>query len=149
MQSFERLIKTVDQLVESGQIRSEVVIQTGYTNFTPKFCKHFRFVDSEKFEKLCRDAEIIITHAGAGSIATALMYNKPTIVVPRLKKFDEHVDDHQLQIAKEMAKSKRVIAVYDVGNLLKAVRMAKRWKVKKFVKHNKISELIENFLDSM
>lgn len=148
-QGFERLIKAVDKLVEKNKIKDKVTIQIGYSNYVPKNCKWFKFIDKDKFENLCKKSSLIITHAGVGSIMTSLKYNKPTIVVPRLKKFNEHRDDHQLQITKELEKQKRIIAIYDTNSLKEAIEKARKWKPKKITRRNKILHLINNFLYDM
>ena len=129
-QGFERLIKAIDDLVNTNKIKDEVIIQTGYTSYVPKRCKWFKFVPQNEFGDLCRKSDIIITHGGVGSIMTPLKFNKTTIVVPRLKKFNEHADDHQLQIVKELEKMGKIIAVYDIDNLYSAISKAKQFSIK-------------------
>jgi UDP-N-acetylglucosamine transferase subunit ALG13 len=75
-----------------------------------------------------------------------LLLGKPLIVVPRLKKFKEHTDDHQLQIVQELERQKKIIAVYDVKNLGSAIKKAKKFKPKKLQRENRISTIIENYL---
>lgn len=127
-QGFDRLVKKMDELVRDKKIKDKVIIQTGYTDYKPKACKWFKFVDPQDFEQLCKKSDIIITHAGVGSIMTSLKFGKRTIVVPRLKKFAEHRDDHQLQITKELEKQKRILGVYDINELECAIKKLKRKK---------------------
>jgi beta-1,4-N-acetylglucosaminyltransferase len=112
---FERLIKEMDNI--AGKINEEVIMQIGNTEFECKNARYFRFVSGEEIEKLCEDARIIICHAGVGSILTALDHDKPVIAVPREKQYGEAVDDHQLEVAKQWDKQKKIIAVYDIKNL--------------------------------
>lgn len=130
-QGFERLVRKIDELVEGKNIRDNVIIQIGYTGYKPKACKWFKFVSPEEFEQLCKKSSLIITHAGVGSIMTSLKFSKNIIVVPRLKKFNEHRDDHQLQITKELEKQKRILGVYDINELEYAIKKLKREKFKK------------------
>lgn len=145
-QSFDRLVGKIDELVGDKKIKGNVLVQIGYTDYKPKACKWFKFIEPEKFEQLCKKSDIIITHAGVGSIMTCLKFGKTTIVVPRLKKFGEHRDDHQLQITKELEKQGKILAVYEINKLENAILKAKSWKSKKTFKENKILYLIDNYL---
>ncbi len=72
-------------------------------------------------EKLNKEARIIITHGGAGSIIFALQFRKPTIVVPRLKRYGEHINDHQLELTKKLEVGGKLLGVYDIENLEKKI----------------------------
>lgn len=139
----------MDGLVQKNKIKNNIIIQIGYTKYIPKNCKYFRFVNQQKFERLCKRSDIIITHGGAGSIMTALKHNKPTIVVPRLKEFGEHEDNHQLQITRELEKQKKIIAIYNIDKLKDATIKARKWRPEKFIKRNRILNLVDNFLQNI
>jgi len=130
-QGFERLIKAVDELVGKDKIKENVIIQIGHSDYIPKNCKWFRFVDPENFIKFCKESNIVITHGGIGSIVIPLKLEKPVIVVPRYKKFFEHTDDHQIEISKVMGKEGKVIPVYDIKDLEFAIEKTRKLKVKK------------------
>jgi UDP-N-acetylglucosamine transferase subunit ALG13 len=147
--SFERLIKELDNLVSTEKIKDNVLAQIGYTKYIPKNYKWFRFTDPDKFENLCKKSKICITHGGVGTLSILLKYKKPTIVVPRMKKFNEHVDDHQIQIIKELEKEGRIIAVYDIKKLENALIKANKWKPNYLKRKSKIFDLIKNFLNDM
>jgi UDP-N-acetylglucosamine transferase subunit ALG13 len=91
---FDRLVRAVDTWAE-GQER-QVFAQIGVTNFQPKHMTFERFLEPEKFSEICRQSELIIGHAGMGSILTALEHGKPLLVVPRRAALGEHRNDHQL-----------------------------------------------------
>lgn len=146
--NFERLIREVDNLVASKKIKENVVIQLGYTKYKPKNCDWFKFMSPDGIEKLCVKSRICITHGGVGSLAILLKHNKPAIVVPRMKKFNEHVDDHQLQIVRELEKQGRIIAVYDIKELGNAIDKAVKSKQIKSQNTNIIIELIQNFIQN-
>lgn len=145
-QGFERLIRKMDELVKDKKVNEKVIIQNGYTAYKPKSCKWFKFITPQQFDQMCKKSDLIITHAGVGSIMTALKFSKTTIVVPRLKKFGEHRDDHQLQITKELEKQGKILAVYDIDDLEKTISKAKNRKPKKMLKRNRISYLVDNYL---
>ncbi len=123
-EGFDRLIKEVDGLKGRGKIKEDVIMQIGNTKYEPKNCKWFRFESFKKILELNEDASVVIAHAGAGCIVTALGFAKPLVVVPRYKKFGEHVDDHQLDIAGALEKEKIAVPVYDIADLLTALKKA-------------------------
>jgi len=115
-QGFERLIKKMDEI--AGRIDEEVVMQIGFTKHKPRNAKYFDFVDDdEKVLEYFRRVRVIVSHAGAGTLLNALHFGKPVIVVPRLKKFGEHVDDQQLELAELISKMGKGVAVYDIDEL--------------------------------
>ena len=91
---FLRLLKMVSKEIDKGNIKEKVVAQTGYTAFSDKNIESFDFKNKEEIEKLIDKARIIITHAGVGTITECLEKGKKIIVVPRLKKYLEHTNDH-------------------------------------------------------
>ena len=95
---FNRLLKAVDELVAAGKIKDEVFAQIGYSDYKPTNYKYEQFLDREKFSQIMDKAEIVITHGGTGAIIGAVKKGKKVIAVPRLARYGEHVDDHQLQL---------------------------------------------------
>ncbi|MFH1105981.1 MAG: PssE/Cps14G family polysaccharide biosynthesis glycosyltransferase [Candidatus Aenigmatarchaeota archaeon] len=124
-QQFNRLVKAVDDFVAAGKIKDSVIMQTGNSTYAPKNCKHFKFTGKVIIRKIQKNAKVIITHAGAGTIIEALSYKKPVIVVPRLKKFGEHTDDHQIDLADNLSRHGIVETVYDVNVLPALIRRIK------------------------
>jgi len=143
-QGFDRLVKKADILAK--KLKEEIIIQKGHTKYSPVNCRHFDFADQNKFEKLCKEASIVITHGGVGSIITPLKMGKRIIVVPREKRFGEHTDDHQIQITKELERGKRIIAVYNINNLEEAIKNAKKQKPNAFDGRGKIQFIVREFL---
>lgn len=74
-----------------------------------------QFLPYERIADLMREAEIVVAHAGVGSLFTALGVGKRPVVLPRLRRFGEHVDDHQLMIAKKLAEDDSII-LYTLGD---------------------------------
>ena len=117
-QPFNRLIQEVDHLVETGVIKEEVFIQTGYSIYEPKFCQWSRFISFDQMSKFMQKADIIITHGGPATFMSAITNGKKPIVVPRQEKFGEHVNDHQVDFARNVAKRMgTIILVEDVDKL--------------------------------
>ena len=66
---------------------------------------------------LLKECDLLITHGGVGTIVSGIQNGKKVIAVPRLQKYGEHVNDHQLQIIENFADSKYILASYTVDDL--------------------------------
>ena len=121
-QPFNRLIKEVDRLVENGIIKDEIFIQTGYSTYEPEFCKWSSLVSFDKMNELMQTSDIIITHGGPATFMSAIANGKNPIVVPRQEKYDEHVNDHQVDFARQVKERYNSIEVVteisELGNYL-------------------------------
>ena len=100
---FDRLVKAVDDwCAETGRgadLFGQITERAGYTP------KHFDWVASlppDLHRERCSEAEFIISHAGMGSIITAMTYGKPIIVLPRRADLKEHRNDHQQATARRL-----------------------------------------------
>ena len=112
-QQFNRLISYVDKL----DLSEEVVIQKGYSDYEPENCKSVKLLPYSKMTEYVERARIVITHGGPSSIMMPLQIGKIPVVVPRQKKFNEHVNDHQLEFVKKISESGNIIPVYDIESL--------------------------------
>ena len=118
---FDRLIREMDRLKGEGIIRDEVAAQIGAATFEPKHMNWQRFMDKSSFDKAIADCDLLVTHAGEGSIMTGLLKGKKVIAVPRYAKLGEHVSDHQLEIARALEKQRCIVNVEDIGDLEHAI----------------------------
>ena len=117
-QPFDRLLKEMDRLVETGVIAEEVFIQSGYTDYEPKHCKWSKLLPYSDMERYVKEARIVITHGGPSSFIMPLQVGKTPIVVPRQEKYGEHVNDHQLNFALEVEKrQKNILVVENIADL--------------------------------
>jgi UDP-N-acetylglucosamine transferase subunit ALG13 len=121
-QHFTRLLDEVVRIAPS--LPQPVVIQHGRTPFSHPTIEHFAFVDEAGFLARLRECQLLITHAGGGSVLSAIRLGKTPVVVPRLSRFGEHVDDHQVALAREFAGQEDAVAVHDIGMLLAATQDA-------------------------
>jgi len=146
---FNRLLIEIDKLVESGSIDEEVFAQIGYSDYKPKNYKFKEFLNRDEFAEIMDKCDKVITHGGTGAIIGAVKRGKKVIAVPRLKKFEEHVDDHQLQIIDEFEKMGFISAVKDIENLQVTISNIDIIKVKKYVSNtDKIIKSISEFINS-
>lgn len=117
-QPFNRLIKKVDDLVANGNIKEKVIVQTGFSTYIPEHCEAHKMMSFEKMQQALKEARIVITHGGPSSFIEALQFGKVPIVVPRQEKFNEHVNNHQVDFTKLIAKRmNNIIPVYDINDL--------------------------------
>lgn len=130
----------------SGRMDERVIMQIGHTEYRPVHAEYFELTDDANIIKLNRDARVVVSHAGIGSILTALAQRTPIIIVPRQKKYNEIWDDHQLEIAEAMKGNKNVKVVYDENDLERCLKMDIKftdiYSNNKLVK--KISECVNN-----
>ena len=119
---FNRLLKAVDELVAAGKIKDEVFAQIGYSDYKPTNYKYEQFLDREKFSQIMDKAEIVITHGGTGAIIGAVKKGKKVIAVPRLARYGEHVDDHQLQLVGQFKELNLICECQDCAKLEEAIR---------------------------
>ena len=117
-QPFNRLIQKIDELKRDGVINEEVIMQTGFSTYEPKYCTSYKLIPFNKMNEYVEEARIVITHGGPASFITPLQIGKTPIVVPRQKKYDEHVNDHQVDFSKAVEeRMKNIIVVEDVNEL--------------------------------
>lgn len=117
-QPFNRLVKIVDELKRDGIITEEVIIQTGFSTYEPKYCQWSKLIPYQQMVKNVENARIVITHGGPASFVMPLQIGKTPIVVPRQHQFNEHVNDHQVEFARNVAKRMRtIIPVEDIEKL--------------------------------
>ena len=122
-QQFNRLLKEIDRLVEKKVIKEEVFIQTGYSDYEPKYCKWSKLIPYKEMEQKVKEARIVITHGGPASFIAPLQIGKTPIVVPRQFEFDEHVNNHQLEFANQVEKRMgTIITINDIKELEAAIK---------------------------
>jgi UDP-N-acetylglucosamine transferase subunit ALG13 len=109
---FDRMIEAVDTWAESAG-RTDVVAQVGPSDYAPRALKCFGMMPPDEFIQLQRDAEVIVAHAGMGSILGALEAGTPIVIMPRIHALGEHRNDHQLATARQFAD---VLGVYVAAN---------------------------------
>ncbi|MGE3532894.1 MAG: glycosyltransferase [Steroidobacteraceae bacterium] len=96
--SFDRLIRAVDQwALKRG--RNDVFAQIGDSSFRPSYIQFTAFLTIEEFKHRCSSAKVIVSHAGTGSIITALQLGKPALIMPRRAELRETRNDHQVGTA--------------------------------------------------
>jgi UDP-N-acetylglucosamine transferase subunit ALG13 len=124
-QPFARALDLVAEL--EFEAEEEVLVQYGATPARSDL-SNVRWVDYLEWDALThtmRSAEVVISHAGVGSTVTAIRAGKKPVVVPRLARFGEHVDDHQLQLAERLAQRELALVCGLGESLLDVVEQAR------------------------
>ena len=106
-QDFSRIFKLVENSKELQN--EEINAQVGYSEFKSEKINVFNFIDPVIYNEMVENADIVICHGGVGSIFDALLKKKKVIAVPRLKKYGEHVNDHQEEICEALEKEKNIL----------------------------------------
>ena len=121
-QPFNRLIRYIDKMKEKGLIREEVIIQTGYSTYEPRYCRFSKLFPYSEMCRFVKEARIVITHGGPSSFIMPLQEGKIPIVVPRQKRYGEHVNNHQLEFCRAIEeRSGNIIVVEEVRELKRAI----------------------------
>lgn len=145
---FTRLLEEVDKQVELGNIKDKIVVQAGYTKYNSKNMEIFDLIDREKFSDLIASCDLLISHGGVGSILTGLKNNKKVIAAPRLSKYGEHMNDHQIQIIENFSKMGYILSYMEDDDLGKILKSAKKFKPKKYISNTtNIINIIDEFIN--
>lgn len=147
---FDRLTKKLDELVGNGVIKEEVFAQIGHTSYFPSNYEYKKFVSKDEFSELQHNANLIIAHGGTGALISASKQGKNIIAVPRLAKYGEHIDDHQLQIVKVLEEEGYIRAVYNIEELEIVIISALKNPIKKvYNRESNIVNIISSYIDNM
>lgn len=122
LQPFSRLLEGVSRI--ATQLPQPIVIQHGHTPFRNDVCKLVTFLSMHEFVERVHSADLLIMHAGAGSVMHAIEAGKIPVVMPRRAALGEHVNDHQMELAQALAEIDKIVMQDDPDNLLSSVKIA-------------------------
>ncbi len=147
---FDRFVRAVDNIFDQGLIDEEIFAQIGETSYKPRNFESVVSLEKKVFDEHFKRASSVISHAGVGTITVALKHHKPLLVMPRLKRYREHVNDHQVATARKFEELGHILAVYDAKDLPNGIR-----KLKDFIPRKRkaspdaIADRIRRFLNSL
>ena len=121
-QPFTRLLNAVADIIST--LPQPVYIQHGHTPVNNCAAEQVSFLRMEEFTSKIKQAELVILHAGAGSVINAIQMNKVPVIMPRRMEYGEHVNDHQVELALTLAKTKKVVIAENSEELKQAVLKA-------------------------
>ena len=101
---FNRLMRWLDLLTERGVFAGEeLLVQYGTCTELPAGARVYELLREQDFQDLVRQARLVIAHCGEGTVLLLDGMETPFLLVPRSQRFQEHVDDHQVELAQALA----------------------------------------------
>ena len=133
--SFDRLLIEIDKQIELGNIKDKVIVQAGFTKFTSKNMQIVDLMSMDEFLDNIKKCDVLITHGGVGTILDAIKNNKKIIAFPRLSKYKEHVNDHQIEIINEFYNNGYILTG-EISNLVELLDKIKDFTPKMYKSNN-------------
>lgn len=99
---FDRLMAWTSILTKQHWIKEKVIVQYGNCMYFPDNVESHKLLPAEDFKELAMSANLVIGHCGEGTLLLAEKINAPYILVPRRAELNEHVDNHQLELAYQL-----------------------------------------------
>jgi len=124
--AFDRMIKVVDNWAAVTDRDVELFAQIGPTSFRPRHLPHVDFMGPEEFAERVDWADVIVSHAGMGTIISALVSGKPLVLLPRQGILRETRNDHQVATAERFSGRPGVVVALDETNLCEVLER-NRW----------------------
>jgi UDP-N-acetylglucosamine transferase subunit ALG13 len=118
---FDRLVVAADEYARS--VSEDVVIQRGVSRLVPRHARFFDFCTSAEFGNLIRESRVVVCQA-ADTVVDALRLRRPVVAVPRMRKYGEVINDHQVDFANALASRGWVHAEYEPILLHRAIDLA-------------------------
>ena len=146
---FYRILEYIQELINRKVIKEEVIVQAGVSSdFKSNNMKIVDLLPMEEFDSLISKCDVLITHGGVGSIITGLKNNKKVIAIARLKKYGEHVNDHQLQIISNFVSEGYILSFNSCEELEENIKKIDKFKPKKYKENNNnFIKLLKNEID--
>ena len=146
---FDRLLSIIDTWA-SKQVKYTVIAQMANSEINFKNMTCFDYLEPDVFNEYFNHADVIIGHAGIGTIITALENEKKLVVFPRLVKYNEHRNDHQYHTAFGFEKLGLINVAYNEKDLFRYLNNIIDIPVKRKINQNAEKQLLEkisNFIN--
>ena len=144
---FYRLVKIIDNAIDKGIIKDKVIVQLGSTKYTSSNMELYDYIPGDKLNKLTDEADLIICHGGVGIITDSIKKGKKVFAMPRLKEFNEHRNNHQIQIVEKFTDLGYIKTITSYDDLVKEYKNLGKFKPKKPTFDNsKILKLVSDFI---
>ncbi|WP_282054002.1 glycosyltransferase [Maribacter luteus] len=147
---FSRFLEKIEQLVLSQVINGEVIAQIGHTDFQSSLIKTIDFLPMDKFNEYVEQSDYVISHAGTGSLISCLRKEKGVISGARLKKYNEHIDNHQVEILEAFSNKNFILGLKeDFSDFEEKIGLINTFIPEKFKSNNgsfndRLIEIIDN-----
>lgn len=144
---FNRLLQMVDNLIEKKVITEPVFAQVGYSAYQPKYYEYRDFLPEQEFKEKIGSSRLVISHGGIGSMMSCLERGKRVIVVPRNMIHDEHIDNHQYQLASLFKRRGHILMAENEKQLGRAVEEIEQFRPLPYeAQQNHIEKTIEHYM---
>ncbi len=118
-ESCDRLVRAFDEWAAKNAKGLRVLAQIGPGGFRPKNCESVDFLNPREYKKAFEQASLVVSHAGMGTIITAIQLKKRLVVMPRLASLGETRNEHQLATVRHFNRCPN-ICIADTENHLSA-----------------------------
>ena len=140
-QQFSRLFEIIKK---SNLLKNEhIIAQLGYTKCDNTKIESFKFIEEDKLKEYIQKADFVISHGGVGTIFTCLNLKKKVLVIPRLKKFKEHKNDHQLEICRELEKQGYIVYLKENEDIDEKIKLLKNTEFKEYIQDKSYLSVLE------
>lgn len=141
--AFPRLLKDV----EASSLEGEILAQSGFTAYSSEKMKVVDYLGQEDFQQAIKEADLVITHGGVGTIMQALSFGKKVIAAPRYGRYGEHQNDHQADIVESFAAKGYLLPYYDGDDLNEVLKKAEDFVPQPFQgNHEHFLQELKNYL---
>lgn len=143
---FSRLIELIYSNIDL--LPKPILIQYGHSiiknvNRFNDQIEYKKFIDNKNVLLIMKEVDVIVAHCGAGIILEALSNEKKPYIVPRKKKFDEHIDDHQTELYELFIEKNLIFDLNDLQN------NNKKLFNKNSINNKNINDYIKNYIDEI
>jgi UDP-N-acetylglucosamine transferase subunit ALG13 len=114
---FRRPLAELERAAVSGVLNDSIIVQSGNTRYESRHMTLVPFFDKEALEAMYDRASLVISQAGVGSIMMGLRRQKKVIAIARRRRYNEHIDDHQLEILDVFSKTGAILPWRGEGDL--------------------------------
>lgn len=147
---FDRLVRAVDKMVGNSVLTEEVYAQIGHGEYRPSYMLWVSTMEKERYDERIRECSAVIAHAGMGTILRCMELRKPLLVMPRLKKYGEHVNDHQLGTARRFESLGYILVAQNTQDLRACVKKLHVFHpIARRTNHSRIVDCIKKYLEDL
>lgn len=144
---FTRPLVQLEAYAKDFSIDEKIIVQAGYTPFRSSSMEVIPFFSMSELKELYKQARIVICHGGTGSVVTGVKLRKKVIVVPRLKKYNEHIDDHQLELVTAFKEQNYILPWLEHDKLSEVIDGLKGFQPSKFISgKDAILEYVKHYI---
>jgi len=144
---FDRLIRGVEAI--APELTEPIQAQIGHGEYVPENIDWLRFTSEEEIHELYRNASVVVAHAGAGTLLTALSYERPVVILPRRVERGEHNDDHQIELATALSDRPEVQVVSETDELKSAIERARSKSPSSMNMDRSLTQFLSGYIDEV